>query len=129
MWMSVLVPTGSICVASNKYMPSVASNAERRGFRVHGRSIFKVIFCCYIMWYQLAMQKDGGVPALMAVNCFSHVMIHCSEILVQWMSAGVYWTLACCSAMKSSTSFEVSLFILCSYGRYPWTLRNEYTLS
>ena len=62
-WMSVLVPTGTIDVASKDNMPSIALNAETHGFSVHGRIMFKVVSRWSVMRHQLATHKDGGAPA------------------------------------------------------------------
>ena len=118
---------GAWGVTSKEYIPSIASNAERWGLRVHGSIIFKVMSQCSVILHQFAMQKEGGSPYLTAVKWFFRVRQLRSAMLMQRMSAGVYWTLDFCSSIKFSTSFEVSFSILCSFGRYPRTLRKSYT--
>ena len=88
-WIIVSVPTGAMVVASKEYIPSVASNAERRGLRVHGRIMFKLMSHCSVILHHFAMRKKGGAPALIAVKWFFHVQ-HFLAILVRWVPASVY---------------------------------------
>ena len=69
-------------MASNEYMPSITSNADTQGFRVHRRNIFKVMSHCSVIMHPFAIQKDGDAPALMDVKWFFHVQINRSAMLV-----------------------------------------------
>ena len=80
-------------VASKEYISSIASNAESRVLRVHVHIIFKVKSHCSIILHQFPMRKEGVALALTAVKWFFHVQQLRSEMLVRWMSAGVYCTL------------------------------------
>ena len=63
---NISVPTGAIGVASKEYIPSIASNADKLGFSVQGRNMFKVMSHCSVILHQLAILNEGGVPALVA---------------------------------------------------------------
>ena len=66
--MSISVPTGAIGVASKEYMPSIASNADRSGFVVHGRNMFNVMSHCSVILHQFDILKEVGVPARVAAK-------------------------------------------------------------
>ncbi len=51
-----------------------------------------------------------------------------SADLVQWMSGGVYWRVVHWDSMKSSTSFDVLLSILCNCGLEPRLDRYVYVI-
>ena len=103
------MPIGAIGVASNEYIPSMASKAESRGLVVQGRIILRVMSHCSVILHQFAILKEDGVPARVAVKWFFHVRTARSARFVRCMSAGVYCILVCCSVMNSSTSCDVSL--------------------
>lgn len=62
------VPIGAIGVASKEYVPSMASNAERRGLVVQGRIMLRVMSHCSVILHQFAILKEEGVPARVAVK-------------------------------------------------------------
>ena len=68
MWIIVSVPTGAMGLASKEYIPSIDSNTEGRGLRVHGSIIFKVMSHCPFIFHKFSMQKEGGDPALTDVK-------------------------------------------------------------
>ena len=113
----ISVPIGAIGVASKEYIPSIASNAERLGFNVHGHIMLRVMSACSNILHQFAILNEGGVPALIAVKWFLNILHARLAMFVRCMSAGVYCTAACCSAMNVSTSRDVSLSSLCNCGR------------
>jgi len=64
--MSMSVPTDAMGVALNKYVPSMALNADNLGLIVQGCIMLSVMLHCSVMRHQLAMRNNGGVPALVA---------------------------------------------------------------
>ena len=64
------MPIGDIGVASNEYIPSIASNADEFGFSVQGRNMFRVMSHCSVILHQFSIQNEGGVPALVAEKRF-----------------------------------------------------------
>jgi hypothetical protein len=65
--------------------------------------------------HQFAIRKDLGRLAILAVKWFFAL----SAEFVRCMSGGVYWRVVCCDWMKSSTSFDILLSILCRRGLKP----------
>ena len=63
-------------VASKEHITPIASNADRRGLRVHGRIMFKVMSHCSVILHQFSIQTEWGAPALTAVKWFFHVQQH-----------------------------------------------------
>ncbi len=51
-----------------KKEPSIASWADSRGFSRQGRIIFSIMSLWVVRRHQLAMGKDGGMPAMPAVK-------------------------------------------------------------
>ena len=96
-------------VASKEYEPSIALKADSAGFWRQGRIMLSVRLHCLISRHQFAMGKEVESPAMPAVKWFFHVRISCLAGFVWCMSGGVYWNVALFSAMKASTSLEVSL--------------------
>ena len=56
-FMSILIPTGAIGVALKEYVPSIASNAKRRGLVVQGRIMFRAILHCSVILHQFDMRN------------------------------------------------------------------------
>ena len=93
--MRVSVPTGSMGVASNETIPSIYSKADRLWLVVHGRIMFKVISHCSNILQQFEILNEFCVPAFISKKRFFQVQMQRSAMLVQCMSDGVYWMIAC----------------------------------
>ncbi len=74
------------------------------------------------------MGKVLGRLAIPAVKWFFQVWMACLAELVQWMSGGMYWWVVHWDSMNSSTSFYVSLSILCNCGLKPRLDRYLYVI-
>ena len=103
-------------VASKWYSPSIAAHADSSGFCLHFLTMLTQKSISGANLHQSAIGKFGGTDARID---FPHDLYVCSPRsagLVRCMSGGVYCNFAFCVAMKSSTSFDVSLSSLCRRG-------------
>ena len=112
-------PGGAIGVASKWYSLSIAGHADTGGFCLHALTIFKLKYICGRSLHQYAIGKFGGNDANVDFEHNFYVWMDCSAGFPRCTPGGVYCCFVCWLAMKSSTSFDVSLFILWSLGLNP----------
>ena len=89
----------------------MASNADMFGLFVHGRIMIRVMLHCSNILHKFDILNVSGLPACIAKKIFFQVQMKRSAMLIQFISAGVYWMLDCFSVMKFPMSLDVSLSI------------------
>ena len=126
---NISVPGGAIGVASKWYSPCIAAHADSNGFCLHLHMMLTLRSICGHIRHQRKMGKSFGSDAREDFLHYFHVWMALSAGFVLCISGGVYWMAVCWLAMNSSTSFEVSLSSLCSFGLKPRCWHQEYTSS
>ena len=99
--------------------PSMAAHADRSGFCLH----FFTMLTLKSIWgrslHQYEMGEVGGRDAIIDFTYYLYVCSAFLDGLALCYSGGVYCCWVFWLAMKSSTSFDVSLSILCSLDLNP----------
>lgn len=123
---SICDPGGAMGVASKWNSPSMAAHADSFGLSLWGRTMLTLRSHCSSNLHQYDMGKDGGSEAVIDLK---HDLYVCTAFSAgaQCLPGAVYCRLVFCALMKSSTSLDVSLSILWSFGLNPLDSHHLYT--
>ena len=123
---NIYEPGGVMRVELKGNSPSMAAHDDKRGFCLHFSQccrwhLFEVEVCTNMQWGMLVV----GMPSLiLRMLCKFAVLFQLDWFCGSRGGGGVYCCWVFWLAIKYSTSFDVSLYILCSIGLNPLFLQN-----